>query len=187
MEGRLSEKEVDRLVEQSQAGSKKAFEKLYHAYVRALYKYVYFKVHEDDVEDIVETVFIKVWENLGKYKKRDTTFGAWLFRIAHNLVVDHYRTHRAIEPIDSLMIEDTNRLNRPEVLAENALSNVALKGAIFKLNDKYKQVVVLKHVNGLTYEEIAKITGRTESNVRLLNFRALAELKKILTNSGFTA
>jgi len=186
MEARLSEKEIQQLVKESQSGNTKSFERIYKAYIQAIYKFVYFKVEENAVEDLVERAFIKAWENISKYKKTKATFSSWLFRITNNLIIDHYRAHRSVEPVEDLQIEDQNRLRQPKIMAQNSLDKDRLQDALKLLNARNREVIILRHINGLSYAEIGKVLGKTESSVRVINFRALGELKNILTESGFS-
>ena len=154
---------------------------LYDFYVQPIYRYVYFKVNKEDVLDITEGVFLKAWENLHTYKKGKASFSAWLFRIAHNLVVDHYRSHKIPDPLDTNYVDEKPEVN-PQFLTERHLNQGNLKQAIAQLPTKYQQVILLKYVNDLDNEEISKIMDKSEGSLRILKFRALKALKNILND-----
>ena len=175
---------IDALVLAAQDGDKDAFAGVYDEYFDQIYRYVYFRVVEREVDDIVETIFIKAWTKLEKYEKRDVSFGAWLFRIAHNSVIDYRRAHRPILPIDP-RIEDESDKAAPKKLTEQSMMASELREAVDALKDPYKQVVALKFLSGLSNSEIAEILGQREGNVRVLQFRALKHLKRELKDKGF--
>lgn len=178
--------EIEALVIQSQQGDSEAFAKIYDFFITPIYRYVFYKVNKEDVEDIVETLFLKVWENINKYKKqKQKNFKAWIYRIAHNLVVDHYRLtreHSSLEP----WIPDKKREVNPIDMTQLSLNNDNLKVAISKLRKNYQQVIILKFINELSNTEIAEILKKNEGTVRILQFRALKALKSSLEEMGVT-
>lgn len=180
----IDPKEIDALVKKAQDGDTDAFAQVYDVYFTHVYRYVYYRVNKDDVDDLVSKVFMKAWDKLHKYESRGVGFGAWIFRIAHNLVVDQYRTHRTIAEIPHDLADERSDVD-PRHQAQLKLDQVALKGALQGLKESYRQVIVLKYINGLSNQEIAKILKCREGNVRILQFRALKELKKILQENGF--
>lgn len=177
---------IDELVLQAQAGDKDAFGKIYDHFFESIYRYVFFRVNQDEVEDIVESVFIKAWVNLEKYEKRDFSFSSWLYKIAHNATIDHHRSHRKIEQIDE-NIKDESEEAEPKKLAEQGILSKKVRDAVNELKEPYRQVVSLKFLNGLSNAEIAEILGEREGNIRVLQFRALKELKKQLEEKGISS
>lgn len=175
---------IDELVLNAQEGDKDAFGEIYDCYFDPIYRYVFFRVNNEEADDIVETVFIKAWVNLPKYEKRDVSFGAWLFRIAHNAVIDHRRKHRSILPIDP-QIEDNSAKAAPKQQTQKSMMAEKLRAEIKNLKEPYRQVVTLKFLTGLSNSEIAEILGEREGNVRVIQFRALKELKRLLSEKGF--
>lgn len=180
----LSDKEIEALVVKSQKGDQEAFAKIYDTYVTPIYRYIFYKVKAEDVEDLTEILFLKAWENVRKYKKRkNTTFKSWLFRIAHNLVVDHYRLNREHSSLNPF-ISDTKKEADPMRLTQDSLNNDKLKLAISKLKKNYQQILILKFINDLSNTEISEILKKSEGSVRILQFRALRALKAELTDMG---
>jgi RNA polymerase sigma-70 factor (ECF subfamily) len=181
---KLTDKQVEKLVERSQKGDSEAFSQIYDEYVNQLYKYIYYKVKKEDVEDLTETLFLKAWENIGKYKNRkNTSFRSWLYRIAHNLVVDHYRLTREHVSLDT-RISSKSREADPKEMAQNVLDNENLKVAISKLKKNYRQIIVLKFINELSNKEICKVLKKSEGSVRILQYRALKALRQIIDEMG---
>jgi RNA polymerase sigma-70 factor (ECF subfamily) len=173
------EEEIEILVQEAQNGRTDAFGKIYDFFVQPVYRYIYFKVSREDAMDLTETVFLKMWEHLNSYRKGDASFTSWVFRIAHNMVVDHYRTRKKNAPLD-IQLKDEKRESDPVFLTERKLSQDRLRIALSKLKKKYQQILLLKYVNDLENEEISRIMGKSEGSLRILKFRALKELKKVL-------
>jgi RNA polymerase sigma-70 factor, ECF subfamily len=181
---KIDKEQIDELVIQAQKGDTDAFAAVYDELVSPIYRYVYFRVNKDDVEDLVELVFLKAWENIHKYKKKKkTSFSSWVFRIAHNLVIDHYRTHKETAELD-VNIPSYDREHNPIARAEKALDEENLRKALSFLKDNYKQVLVLKFLEDLSNKEIAKVMKKSEGSLRILQMRALNALKDVLANMG---
>lgn len=184
--GKLTTSEIELLVKKVQQGDQGAFAKVYDALIDQIYRYVFYRVKDEEAEDIVENVFLKVWENIRKYKdEKGKSFSSWVFRIAHNLVVDHYRgaKDRKVEELDFNMA-DENREHNPIKTTENSIDQKVLKMALDKLKSPYKEVIIYKFINELSNSEIAEILDKNESSLRVLQFRALAMLKKELEEMG---
>lgn len=184
--GKLTNSEIELLVKKVQQGDQGAFAKVYDALIDQIYRYVFYRVKDEEAEDIVENVFLKVWENIRKYKdEKGKSFSAWVFRIAHNLVVDHYRSakDRKVEELDFNMA-DENREHNPIKTTETGIDQEVLKKALDKLKSPYKEVIIYKFINELSNSEIAEILDKNESSLRVLQFRALAMLKKELEGMG---
>jgi RNA polymerase sigma-70 factor (ECF subfamily) len=157
-----------------------AFAELYTAYVEKIYKYVYYKVGDpSEAEDLCEQVFLKAWEAIGRYTWCGYPFSSWLYRLAHNLVVDHYRTRREILPLnDTLMIREEPI--DPEVALARSLGASDLRRAILRLTVEQRQVICLKFIEGYSNSEIASMMQKKEGAIRALQYRALRSLQAIL-------
>lgn len=175
----LDKEEVETLVDQAKNGDSEAFGEIYDFYVDAIYRYIFFKVGKEDALDLTENVFLKVWEKLRTYKRGKSYFSSWLFRVAHNTIVDHYRMRKAYTELDT-NVPDDKRQNDPVIMTEQNLSHETLQLAIKKLKKKYQQIIILKYINELENDQIARIMKRSEGNLRILKFRALKALKQIL-------
>lgn len=175
---KLNQKHVDSLVRKSQEGDSNAFSDLYDIYFSQIHKYVYYKVSDDYVDDLVATVFIKTWTQIKKYQKSKYRFSAWLFRIAHNTVIDHYRTHKKHYELEEI-VSDEKTMN-PQDFAEQQLNGERVQRAVRSLDKKYQEVIILKFMNELSNTEVSKVLGTSESNIRTLQFRALKKLKSKL-------
>lgn len=176
--------ELESLVISVQKGDLKAFGRIYDLLVVKVYKYIFFKVDQETAFDLTETVFLKVWENIGKYQLKDgSSFSSWVFRIAHNMVVDHHRFGKESLPLD-IDIADHKQDNNPVHVVEQSLGKQSLKTALSKLKENYQEVLTLSFLNGLDNDEVAKAMGKSEGSLRVLKFRALQELKRVLLDMG---
>ena len=179
-------REVEKLIRLSQRGDAEAFGELYDKLVVLIYRYIYYRVNHQDAEDLTELVFLKAWENRKKYKnKKEASFLAWLFRIAHNIVVDHYRTAAKTQTVElSEEIADLNySSDNPADEVQLKFDQLKLARLIRKLPEIQQQVIVLKFVNDFSNAEIAKIIDKSVGAVRVIQYRALSRLKKLLDQS----
>jgi RNA polymerase sigma factor (sigma-70 family) len=181
----LTAEEIEDQVLQAQSGDTEAFSHLYDFFIDPIYRYVFFKVKSEDALDLTETVFLKVWENIKSYRpdRKNSSFSSWVYRIAHNVIVDHYRLAKSYEKLN-FDLPDESRNNNPVYTAEEKMSQDTLKKAISRLKRSYQQVILLKYINELENHEISRIMKRSEGSLRILKFRALKALKKELQNQN---
>jgi len=172
--------DISALVTQAQKGDTQAFGQVYDAMVKPIYRYIYYRVDPQIAEDLTEETFLKAWQNLQKYKKGETPFSSWIFKIAHNLVCDYYRKNETHMEVDENMADPQDHMS-PERTLTVKIDQIRLRKAINKLPEKFQQVILLKYINDLDNTTIAKTVGKTEGAVRIIQFRALKQLKTILT------
>lgn len=177
------EEEIENLVIASQRGDSEAFGKLYDIFVDPLYRYAYYRVGAGEAEDLIELVFLKSWENIKQYRPLERSFSSWIFRIAHNVVVDFYRSQRPQDELSENIIDYREEADS-KALANRRFDNEVLEKAMLELKDRYRQIIILKFINDLTNEEIGYITGRSQTALRILQFRALRKLRRILERMG---
>jgi RNA polymerase sigma-70 factor, ECF subfamily len=169
-----------RLIEQAKSGNPEAFAKLYDAYVERVSRYVYFRVADDcDMEDLVSQVFLKAWENLDRYRMGTSPFVAWLYTIARNLVIDHYRTKRNNLPLEEAIAFPSD-LELPDEMAQTHFDLEAMRDALQILSKDMQQALVLKYIAGLPNDSIARIMGKQEGTVRGLQMRGLQTLARYM-------
>lgn len=183
----FSSSETDRqteLVLLAKAGDAEAFGHLYETYLDRIYRYIYFRVtDEQTAEDLISQVFTKAWENLDRYQPSGRPFIAWLYTIAHNTVIDHYRTRK-----DTVAIENTLSLASdspgPDEQVELHFEADNLRSALQTLTPEQQQVVVLKFIAGMTTDEIAAQLQKSAGAIRALQMRALQALAKQMEKDG---
>jgi RNA polymerase sigma-70 factor (ECF subfamily) len=166
--------EITRLVKEAVKGNFEAFGQLYRLLVKQIYQYVFYQVGDRmTAEDITADVFLKALERIDSCEGKESTFQAWLYRIAHNCVVDYFRRrrrHLSLEnDIGDLKQEPDQSLERRELLRVTA-----------ELPRNQRQVIILKFIAGLGNAEIGNIMGKSEGAIRILQMRALALLRKKL-------
>jgi RNA polymerase sigma-70 factor (ECF subfamily) len=168
------------LVRQAIEGNQSAFTQLYNEHVDKIYRYIYFRVNSRaDAEDLTQEVFIKALEAIGSYKWRGVHFTSWLFRIAHNQMVDHFRKQpkqkrAALEEVVVVSTED------PVAMTDRKLEIEELSQALKKLPAAQREVVSLRFIAGLPIAEVARTLGKSEGTVKALQFNAIVSLRKLL-------
>ena len=169
------------LVQKAVKRDRAAFTTLYDRYVAQVYRHVYYKVsNQTDTEDITQEVFIRAWKAIDNYKKTGVPFIAWLNTIAGHLVIDHYRSKRNTVNIDDVVEEIPDNQNPdPESLAETNFNNDQIKEAVLKLKGDKQKVILMHFIDGLTYEEIANALSKSEGAIRVIQYRALGELRSL--------
>ncbi len=170
------------LVEQTTKGDKEAFGILYERHLDEIYRYVYFRVfNHQEAEDLTETVFLKAWEALPK-SRRVKNFRAWIYRIAHNLVID-YRKKKSPEILEAEPPVREDLIGIGPALEEKQESQ-RLMQALARLEFKYRQVIVLRFFNQMSHAEVARVLDVEEGHVRVLQCRGLQKLGLIM-NEGW--
>ena len=173
------ENQEQQLVRLSQRGDQEAFASLYDTYLERIYRYIYFRVADAEIaEDITSQVFLKAWEKLGSFQVGSSPFVAWLYRIAHNAVIDYYRTRRASVPLDDVSPVEVRHDDAVDERLDRQLESAQLRTALKTLTSEQQQVLILKFINGLSTLEIAKRLGKQQGAVRALQMRALQGLAK---------
>jgi RNA polymerase sigma-70 factor (ECF subfamily) len=162
-------------------GDKEAYGKLYQLYLDQVYRYVYFKVgNKEDAEDITENVFVRTWTAIHNKKGHVVieNFKAWIYRAAHNLVIDHYRKKGSKQ--EQEVGEDLSSTEESvEVTVEKDIENKELYEQIQKLDERLQQVIILRFLNGHSHAETARIIGIKPGHVRVLQYRALKQLQEL--------
>lgn len=181
-DGLMTASELDRERELVKAArsSKEAFEQLYDRYVVRIYCYAYARTgSHHDAEDLTSETFRRALEHIGSYRWEGVAFGAWLHRIAANLVIERHRREHAREPLDEVLgLADGDP--RPEEVAEAREEAGALWAAVETLPPDQRRAVVLRFSHGLRGKEIAERMGRSEGAVKQLLFRAMVALRERL-------
>lgn len=171
--------DVKALVKKAATGDVEAFGEIYSAYLDRIYKYVYYQVHnQTTAEDLTEEIFIKAWRGIRKYRWTGLPFSSWLYRIAHNHVVDFYRTNRQLMSLDDEVAADDDP---PEEVIEKKQILDSLVRAISALPEQQRHIIALKFVGGLDNRKIELITGKHQGAIRVMQMRALTSLRRMLT------
>jgi RNA polymerase sigma-70 factor (ECF subfamily) len=171
----LSEKE---LIERAKTDTE-AFGELYERFVQRIYNYIYYRTgNHHDAEDLTSRVFQRALQHIPKYVDRGVPFSAWLYRIAHNLVVNWHRDRgrRKVIPLEDVVLRAL-RTHAPEVVAEQREEQALLLKATRNLPADRQQLLILKFVERLSNAEIGEIMGRSEGAIKSLYHRTLLALR----------
>jgi RNA polymerase sigma-70 factor (ECF subfamily) len=182
---RVSSQDLARLVEQAQQGKREALEELYLLHFDRIYSYLHMNVgNRHDAEDLTTQVFVKMLESIGKFRWRSAPFSAWLFRIAHNLAMDHFRASKRWQPEEEVPEPDPGEGSAAEQEALESIGRQSMLELIEKLSHEQQQVLTLKFVFNFSNAEAATILDKTEGAVKSLQHRALVSLQKQIAGAA---
>jgi RNA polymerase sigma-70 factor (ECF subfamily) len=180
-----SNEDVRRLVERAQDGDREALEELYLLHFDRIYSYLHMSVgNRHDAEDLTTQTFLKMLESIRRFRWQSAPFSAWLFRIAHNLAMDHFRATRRWQPEEEVPEPPGESEPSAEVAALQSIGRESMLDLIEGLSPEQQQVLTLKFVFNLPNAEVATILGKTEGAVKSLQHRALVSLQKHVTKSA---
>jgi RNA polymerase sigma-70 factor (ECF subfamily) len=170
---------VRSLVERAQAGDREALEELYLIHFDRIYSYLHMSVgNRHDAEDLTTQTFLKMLESIKKFRWQSAPFSAWLFRIAHNLAMDHFRASRRWQPEEEVPEPVGEEEPSAEAAALHSIGRQSMLEMIDGLSEEQQQVLTLKFVFNFPNGEVATILGKTEGAVKSLQHRALVSLQK---------
>ncbi|MDE2900827.1 MAG: sigma-70 family RNA polymerase sigma factor [Chloroflexota bacterium] len=179
--------DTENLVRSAQEGNLSAFGQVYEAYYLRVYRYAAARVGQGaEAEDITQEVFLKALNSLNKFKFTGPPFAAWLFRIAHNLVIDrarHYKAAAAATSGPPAPIDDALSVPGDDNVEEQAMVSLdmeALREALDKVTKLQRQVIELRFLAGLSLAETAAVMSRNENAIKALQHSALGALRRLL-------
>jgi RNA polymerase sigma factor (sigma-70 family) len=162
-------------------GDGDAFSRLYDAYFDRIYRFFYYRVDDEEMAgDLTSQVFIKAWENLDHYQPRGHPFGAWLFQIARNLAIDHYRTSLEMVSLDGDQIDIEDPAIDVAKQEEDQSRAEWVRAALRQITPEQRQVLVMKFIEGMSTDEIAIMMGKRTGAIRALELRGLKLLSRIM-------
>jgi RNA polymerase sigma-70 factor (ECF subfamily) len=168
------------LVRRAQSFDNDAVRQLYEKYFPKIYNYAFMQMGDvHAAEDLASDVMLKMIESINKYSFRGLPFGAWVFRIARNRLIDLHRRRKRRGEVD-LSETLSTALANPQALAERALERGQLQIALKHLTEEQRQVIVLKFIEGFDNRSVGRIMGRSEGAIKSLQHRALGALRRII-------
>jgi RNA polymerase sigma-70 factor, ECF subfamily len=174
-------KRVRALVARAQEGDRDALEELYLIHFDRIYSYLHVSVgNRHDAEDLTTQTFLRMLESIGKFRWQSAPFSAWLFRIAHNLAMDHFRATKRWQPEEEVPEPAPDESTSAEAGALESIGRKSMLELIQDLSPEQQQVLTLKFVFNFANAEAATILGKTEGAIKSLQHRALASLQKQL-------
>ena len=170
---------IESLVERAACGNFEAFGELYSIYLDKIYRYVFYQINDKmTAEDITEDVFVKAWKAIKSCKGKSNTFSSWLYRIAHNHLINTLRKMQRYTSIDKGNLID---IRDPRQEIDILLEHQELAEIIACLPQNQSQVIILKFIEDMDNREIGKIMNKTEGAIRILQMRGLATLRQVLS------
>ncbi len=180
----LDDAAIERLVDEARTGDAWAFGQLFDHFHLPIYRYIAGRVHSPaDAEDLTQLAFVKALEALPRYESRGIPFGAWLFRLARNTVIDFTRTRHEHSDLDTALGRIAIGADpQDEALIREQLDEVEF--ALTTLTDDQREAIALRFFAGLSAREVAEVMNRQEGTIRGLQFRAIAALRRKLGIHG---
>jgi len=160
------------------------FEDLYREYLGRIYAYVRAQVGASaDAEDITAQVFMNAYQAYARFEARNTTPAAWLFRIARNATLDHFRAHGRRERLRRTIEHQPQAEDDPAGQAEERIQYRALLAQVAQLPERQRDAISLRH-SGLSFEEVGTLLGCSEDAAKMVYHRAVRALKEAVEKAG---
>ena len=181
------------IIRRVQDGDPNAFELLVTAYEKNVYNVaLQMTGNREDAQDMTQEAFIKAYNSLSGFRG-DSRFSSWLYRIVSNVCLD-YKRKQSRRPASSLTVEDdegeeqqldvADESQSPEALLERKLTREAVRKGLRQLPDEQRQILLLREIQGLSYEEIGEVMDLEAGTVKSRIFRARKKLCALLLEDG---
>ncbi|HZQ49346.1 MAG TPA: RNA polymerase sigma factor [Candidatus Dormibacteraeota bacterium] len=160
------------------------FEDMYRDYLGRIYAYVRAQVGTSaDAEDITAQVFMNAYHAYERFEPRHTTPAAWLFRIARNATLDHFRASGRRDRLQRTIEHQPVAEEDPSVMAEERMQYRALLGHVARLPERQRDAISLRH-SGLSFDEVGRLMSCSEDAAKMLYHRALKALRDAVAAEG---
>ena len=171
--------EISDLVQKAIAGNDTAFGQIYDLYYERVYRFIFYRVsHREIAEDLVAETFIRIWNKVSEIQEIGA-FQGWMFQIARNLVIDHYRTRKAdtdISTLENVLEYDDNVIEKTNL----GFQQKEFLAALEQLSDEQQLIIKLKFFDDLDNKEISQVLDKSEGAIRVIQHRAINELKHLI-------
>lgn len=172
------------LIRRSVEGESSAFGLLYDKYQPHIFRFVYLKVGQrEEAEDLTHQVFLSAWENIETFRDQGLPISSWLYKIARNRIIDHYRTRKTAVSIEQAPEEIMELAAITDDHANTLDTKFALEKvykALAQLSQDQQDIIIMRFVQDLSYKEIADVIGKNQGAVRVIQHRAIKILKDLL-------
>jgi RNA polymerase sigma-70 factor (ECF subfamily) len=169
------------LIAHAQRGEVNAIGRLYDRHRESIFRYLWLRLDDRQLaEDLTGDVFMRMLDALPRYRLQGLPFRAWLYRIAHNLLVDYFRkmNHQTMVPME--VAEELETDDDPHRTIEQKLLSERLQVELMRLEPTQGEVVILRFLAGLSLRETAQTLGKTEAAIKALQHRGLSSLRRTL-------
>jgi RNA polymerase sigma-70 factor (ECF subfamily) len=171
------------LVQRAQKQDSEAFAQIYEAYFDKIYRYLAVRIrNETEAEDMTQQVFMKVLQSISSYKSKGLPFSSWIYRIAHNQMVDFMRQQNKKSTVDIEELQLPYTGEDPQHRLEQEVDIEELKKATQKLTAAQQEVLSLRFTGELSIAQCAEIMGKSEGAIKALQHSAVLSLRKALVN-----
>ncbi|MCF7917873.1 sigma-70 family RNA polymerase sigma factor [Candidatus Gracilibacteria bacterium] len=158
-------------------GDHEQFALLYDAYVQKIYGFIFHKTfHRETAEDLTSETFLKALEKISTYNPKKASFSTWIFAIARNTVIDHYRTFKSESDIEDVW--DIASSDDVEMQADARLAYERLQKHLQSFTTEQREILTLRFWQDMSYVEISEVLGKSEASVKMAASRGIAKLKK---------
>jgi RNA polymerase sigma-70 factor (ECF subfamily) len=172
--------EEKKYIKEAQEGNQGSFGLIYNHYVSQIYRFVFFKVSVKQVaEDLTHEIFLSAWQNIKNYKQKQFPISSWLYQIARNKVIDYYRTDKKNISIDTEDSQEEMLGSEEQASLDIPLAIDKVKSLIKFLKPEYQDVLIMRYVEDLDHKEIANALNKSEGAIRLIQHRAINNLKEL--------
>lgn len=173
------------LIQEAKRGSSESFGTLYDHYMPQIYRFVYLKTgFKETAEDLTHEVFVNAWQRIPLYEEKGFPLSSWLYQIARNAVIDHFRTLKKNIPIDVYLEDELGETEETEDDIDQSIALETIQTAMRELSDEHQTVLIMRFVEELPSATIALTLGKSEGAIRLVQHRALKRLKTIVQNNA---
>jgi RNA polymerase sigma-70 factor (ECF subfamily) len=169
------------LVQRAKEHDEAALTQIYEENFDKIYRYIVLKTGDrTEAEDMTQQVFLKAFKSISGYRSKGSPFSSWLFRIAHNQMVDYWRrkSKRATVPLEETLVVSSN--SNPSTDTERKMDIESLAAATRRLTNLQREVVSLRFAGGLSVAEVAKSMGKSEGAIKALQHSAIVSLRKMV-------
>jgi RNA polymerase sigma-70 factor (ECF subfamily) len=169
------------LVRRAQKQDSQAFAQLYEAYFDRIYRYIVMRIrNEAEAEDMTQQVFMKMLRSISSYKSKGAPFSSWVYRIAHNQVVDFLRQQNKKATVDIEGLQLPYEGDDPQHVLEKQVDIEELKKATRQLTAAQQEVLSLRFAGELSIAQCADIMGKSEGAIKALQHSAVSALRRVL-------
>lgn len=171
------------IIQECQSGNLDRFAEIYDLYIKKIYSFIYYRTgHKETAEDITSLVFMKSMDKIGSFNSGQGNFSSWLYRIAKNSVIDHYRTKKDTANIDDIL--DLGQSDNFNNKLDTSLKLEEVKKYLQKFSKEQREIIIMRVWDELSYKEIAEITGKSEGAIKMIVSRIMGSIRKELSLVG---
>ena len=175
-----SRSNLPKLLVRAAEGDRHAFGEFYALHLNEIYRYILFRVYDhDEAEDLTAKVFLEAWESLASREPNVNNIRAWIYRIARNKVIDYLRTRKRLEPIEDNPDKKLQSTWLESEMDQLFISQKLAEG-VRQLSPDYQEIIILRFINRMSHAEVAEIMNITASHVRVLQYRALRQMRELI-------